>query len=166
MFLAWGLPEPNRLSISLVTCHRFFSCKLLQFPYQPPASTISSQRFHQSFTVCIEIPPFFCYSSHLVIILSFLHHSNIGTFVTNMTTIIYQSHHSHAEKPSSILLIVVQTPFIWSLLLALSFTILGNRPSSALFVTPSLTFFFTSFANTFKSKVQVQISAESNWHPP
>lgn len=72
-----------------------------------------------------------------VIIFSFLHHSE--TFITNMITITYQLYQCHAEV-FPILLSVVQKTFIWSLLLALIFIVLGKSPSSAPFVTPLLTF--------------------------
>lgn len=52
------------------------------------------------------------------------------TFVTNMITITYQLYQCHAEV-FPILLFVVQNPFIWSLLLALIFIVLGKSPSSA-----------------------------------
>lgn len=75
---------------------------------------------------------------YLVTILTFLHHSNIEAFVKNMVTFMYQSCHSHVEVLSYF--VHCPNPFIWSLLLALIFTVMGNSPSSALFVTPSLTF--------------------------
>lgn len=75
IFLSWGLPEPNRVSIHLVTCHKFLSCKLLQFPLQHSASTTSfGRRFHQSLTPCIKASLFFITAPASLTWCSLVHH--------------------------------------------------------------------------------------------